>query len=290
VLVPVVIIVILLVAAVSVVMLASRARAASTGSLSRETRQRDDSSAAPSTDVATSSGATDVEATGRERSDETRASSFGGMLARRRRGEVVEYEPVDEEEIGVSRRQFLNRGLVTAVGFGLAGFGAAVLGFLWPLQGLGGFGGTVNVGKLADILAAIDAQAKPFYAAQARAYLVRYPKDVPADLAMAKKIYKPAIYNNMSQLGIVALYQRCVHLGCRVPFCQTSQWFECPCHGSKYSRVGEKKAGPAPRGLDRFYATQTSDTSIIVDTGNIFLGPPIGTNTTNQNAEGPLCV
>jgi cytochrome b6-f complex iron-sulfur subunit len=94
----------------------------------------------------------------------------------------------------------------------------------------------------------------------------------------------------MSEIGIVALYQRCVHLGCRVPFCPTSQWFECPCHGSKYNRVGEKKAGPAPRGLDRFYATQSSDTSIVVDTGTIFLGPPIGTNTTGQNAEGPLCV
>ena len=114
---------------------------------------------------------------------------------------------------------------------------------------------------------------------------MRYP-DNRADLAEAKKIYKPAIYNDMSELGIVALYQRCVHLGCRVPFCQTSQWFECPCHGSKYSRVGEKKAGPAPRGLDRFYATVEA-TAVTIDTGNIFLGPPIGTNTTGQNAEGP---
>jgi cytochrome b6-f complex iron-sulfur subunit len=287
-LVPIVIIVILLVAAVSVVMLAGRARASSTGTLSRETRKRDEETSEPASTEAAASSSTDLEATGRERSDETRASSFGGMLARRRGGEVTEYEPVDEEEIGVSRRQFLNRGVLTAVGFGLSGFGAAMLGFLWPLQGLGGFGGTVNVGKLTDILATIDAQQKPFYAAQARAYVVRYPKD-PAALAAAKKIYKPAIYKDMSELGIVALYQRCVHLGCRVPFCQTSQWFECPCHGSKYSRVGEKKAGPAPRGLDRFYATQAAD-SIIVDTGTIFLGPPIGTDTTGQNAEGPLCV
>ena len=136
-----------------------------------------------------------------------------------------------------------------------------MLAFLWPLQGLGGFGGTVNIGKLADILAAIDAQQKPFYAAQARTYVVRYPKDDPAALAAAKKVYKPAVYKDMSELGIVALYQRCVHLGCRVPFCQTSQWFECPCHGSKYNRVGEKKAGPAPRGLDRFYATQSATTA-----------------------------
>ena len=287
-LVPIVIIVILVVAALSVVMLASRARAASTGSLSRETRKRDvaSESAATEPDTATS---TELEAAGRERSDETRASSFGAMLARRRGGDVVEYEPVDEEELGVSRRQFLNRGLLTAIGFGLSGFGAAMLGFLWPLQGLGGFGGTVNIGKLADILAAIDSQSKPFYAAQARTYVVRYPKD-QASLDAAKKVYKPAIYKDMSDIGIVALYQRCVHLGCRVPFCPTSQWFECPCHGSKYNRVGEKKAGPAPRGLDRFYATQSPDTSIVVDTGTIFLGPPIGTNTTGQNAEGPLCV
>jgi cytochrome b6-f complex iron-sulfur subunit len=289
VLVPIVIIIVIILAGASVVMFAARARGATTGGLSRETRQRD----AGSTDVVPAEGAaassTDLEAAGRARSDETRSSSFGGLV-RRRRGEVVEYEPVDEEEIGVSRRQFLNRGILAAIGFGLSGFGAAMLGFLWPLQGLGGFGGTVNIGKLPDILGAIDAQQKPFYAAQARAYVVRYPKENAAALAAAKKIYKPAIYTDMSGLGIVALYQRCVHLGCRVPFCPTSQWFECPCHGSKYNRVGEKKAGPAPRGLDRFYATQSGDGSIVVDTGNIFLGPPIGTNTTGQNAEGPLCV
>jgi cytochrome b6-f complex iron-sulfur subunit len=287
VLVPIAIIVILLVAAVSVVMLAGRARAASTGALSRETRKRDGDAGAAREVEGASTGA-EIEAAGRVRSDETRSSSFGGVLARRRGGAVVEYEPVDEEEIGVSRRQFLNRGLLIAVGFGLAGFAPAMLAFLWPLQGLGGFGGTVNIGKLTDILTYIDSQAKPYYAAQARTYVVRYPQE-PGPLAAAKKIYKPAVYTDMSTLGIVALYQRCVHLGCRVPFCQTSQWFECPCHGSKYSRVGEKKAGPAPRGLDRFYATQAG-ANIIVDTGTIYLGPPIGTNTTGQNAEGPLCV
>jgi len=289
VLVAILIVLILLLALVSVVMLASRARASSTGGLSRETRKRDSAGVPPPPVEGDVTSSTELEAAGRERSDETRTSAFGGLV-RRRGGEVVEYEPVDEEEIGVSRRQFLNRAIGTAVGFGLAGFGAAMLAFLWPLQGLGGFGGTVNIGKLDDILAAIDSQQKPFYAAQARTYVVRYPKDDPAALAAAKKVYKPAVFKDMSELGIVPLYQRCVHLGCRVPFCQTSQWFECPCHGSKYNRVGEKKAGPAPRGLDRFYATKSADNSIVVDTGTIYLGPPIGTNTTGQNAEGPLCV
>ena len=89
--------------------------------------------------------------------------------------------------------------------------------------------------------------------------------------------------------GYVALYQRCVHLGCRVPWCQSSQWFECPCHGSKYNRVGEKQGGPAPRGLDRF-PLEVSGGNITVDTGIIVIGPPIGTNTTNQSPEGAPCV
>jgi cytochrome b6-f complex iron-sulfur subunit len=91
------------------------------------------------------------------------------------------------------------------------------------------------------------------------------------------------------EAGIVVVYQKCPHLGCRVPSCATSQWFECPCHGSKYNRVGEKQAGPAPRGLDRF-VFELSGGSLVVDTGNLVLGPPIGTDTTNQSPEGPLCV
>jgi len=87
---------------------------------------------------------------------------------------------------------------------------------------------------------------------------------------------------------VVALYQKCVHLGCRVPWCTASQWFECPCHGSKYNRVGEKKGGPAPRGLDRF-GVSVDGGQVVVDTKQVVLGPPIGTDTTGQGLEGPHC-
>ena len=287
-LVPIVIGLILFLAVVSVIMLASRAavrrRARSHARPASATRRaiRSSTGEAPSS--------TELEAAGRERSDETRTSAFGGLV-RRRGGEVVEYEPVDEEEIGVSRRQFLNRAIGTAVGFGLAGFGAAMLAFLWPLQGLGGFGGTVNIGKLDDILAAIDTQQKPFYARAGPHVRRALPEGQPRRRSRRpRRSTSPRSSRTCRSSASSPLYQRCVHLGCRVPFCQTSQWFECPCHGSKYNRVGEKKAGPAPRGLDRFYATKSADNSIIVDTGTIYLGPPIGTNTTGQNAEGPLCV
>ena len=272
------IVIILVVAVATTIVLAANRRRANTGQLSRETKQRDQSDTDAGEPVSTS---TELETTGRERADDTRATY---APATRKRGEVVVYEPVDEEELGVTRRQFLNRGLVGVVGFSVAGFGAACLGFLWP-TGSTGFGGKINAGKTSDIIDYIQSKAAPFYIPEARAYVVEYP---PNDLAAAKKVYSPITYAGMEE-GFVALYQRCVHLGCRVPWCQSSQWFECPCHGSKYNRVGEKKAGPAPRGLDRFALT-VSGGEMTIDTGTIELGPPIGTNTTGQQQEGPLCV
>jgi len=91
------------------------------------------------------------------------------------------------------------------------------------------------------------------------------------------------------RLGYVALWQKCPHLGCKVPECGSSQWFECPCHGSQYNRVGEKKAGPAPRGLDQFPIEITEDGDVIIDTATVVQGAVIGTNTTNQGLEGPHC-
>ena len=74
-----------------------------------------------------------------------------------------------------------------------------------------------------------------------------------------------------------------------MPSCETSQWFECPCHGSWYNRVGEKRAGPAPRGMDRFVMAIEGET-LVVDTGVSIQGPAIGTDTTGQEPEGPSCL
>ena len=75
-----------------------------------------------------------------------------------------------------------------------------------------------------------------------------------------------------------------------MPECKSSQWFECPCHGSQYNRVGEKKAGPAPRGMDHFAVTVSPSGDVIVDTSIVVPGVPLGTNTTGQEAEGPHCI
>ncbi|MDQ3641132.1 MAG: Rieske 2Fe-2S domain-containing protein, partial [Actinomycetota bacterium] len=194
------------------------------------------------------------------------------------------YVAPDPEFIGVTRRQFFNRSIIAMFGLGLSGFGAACLAFLWPTL-RGGFGGTITVGKLEDILSEATASREPFYVSEGRFYLNPFPSSA---VAAAASVYSDAVLPGMEQ-GVVALYQKCPHLGCRVPWCKTSQWFECPCHGSQYNRVGEKKGGPAPRGMDRFAAT-VENGIIVVDTKTVIPGPPIGTNTTGQESEGPHCI
>lgn len=276
----------ILVFAILFVLVTARRRA-STGSLSRETRRRDASTPPDTTTPeGTSTDLVDTSAAARERADEARDSISGGVPVPAGGRAVAERQPVDEEELGITRRQFFNRGILAGIGVGVAGFGAASLAFIWPPSGASGFGGKVDVGSLNEIDDTI-AKKIPFYNAAAKTYVQPYPK---GDVANAKKItaYTPAIIKGMEE-GYVALYQKCVHLGCRVPWCDTSQWFECPCHGSKYNRVGEKRGGPAPRGLDHFALT-VGGGSMTVDTGTIVTGPPVGTDTTGQSAEGAPCV
>jgi cytochrome b6-f complex iron-sulfur subunit len=288
VLIAIAIVAIILLAVVGLVV--SARKRSTTGNLSRETIKRDeDAGASDVPEGAAPSGTESVAADaaeGRERADEARQAIESGASA------VPEpvaastpavYEPVDLDELGVTRRQFFNRSILAGTGLGLGAFGVSALAFLWP-SASGGASGKVDVGSEADVKSAFD-NKEPYYNAAAKTYIVAYPKE---DLGKAKKVYDAAIFAGMQQ-GYVALYQKCVHLGCRVPWCQSSQWFECPCHGSKYNRVGEKQGGPAPRGLDRF-PLEVSGGNIVVDTTVPVIGPPIGTNTTNQSPEGAPCV
>ncbi len=74
--------------------------------------------------------------------------------------------------------------------------------------------------------------------------------------------------------GLLALWQKCPHLGCTVPwnagfsFQGRTGWFRCPCHGSTYTREGGVLVfGPAPRSMDRFRLEVQEDGSVAVDTG-----------------------
>ncbi|MGH2685121.1 MAG: ubiquinol-cytochrome c reductase iron-sulfur subunit [Actinomycetota bacterium] len=179
----------------------------------------------------------------------------------------------------VARREVLRRSLLASLGLFTAQFGAASIAFIWPNL-RGGFGSLIDLGLSPDdVKSQIQADRLPFYYGAGRFYLVNYEGEDTA-----------GVYRGLVGEGIMALYQKCVHLGCRVPFCQQSQWFECPCHGSKYNRAGEYRDGPAPRGMDRFAVT-VQNGRVQVDTSTVVLGPPRGTETIGQaQPEGPFCV
>ncbi len=65
--------------------------------------------------------------------------------------------------------------------------------------------------------------------------------------------------------GALAVYWKCVHLGCTVPWNEGSGEWVCPCHGSVYNRFGERVAGPAPRPMD-LMPMRVEGNSVIVDT------------------------
>lgn len=261
--------------------LARRTDVRGAGALSAETVRRD--AAARASKAGPGSGAptaAEVESAG--------AAARTGVALAPARGaaDLAPWVPPDPDALGVSRRQFFNRATISLMAAGIGTFSAAsFVAFLWPTK-TGGFGGKVPIGRLNDIKAGIVQGGGFFYAPEARAWVTSYPAEA---LPKAEGAYKPAVFANMTQ-GIVITYQKCPHLGCRVPQCLSSQWFECGCHGSQYNRVGEKKAGPAPRGMDHFAAEITPAGDVIIDTGTVWQGPPIGINTTGQEAEGPHCV
>ncbi|MHB8458598.1 MAG: QcrA and Rieske domain-containing protein [Candidatus Limnocylindrales bacterium] len=179
-----------------------------------------------------------------------------------------------EQVQGMSRRSLIRRSLGGAMALWLTELGAGTLGFLWPNLA-GGFGGIVKIGSLADLKLANSnlpiADGFPAYVPDARAYIVL------VDTNRQQFVPGTDTTGDGTALNVRPLYQRCPHLGCRPNPCLKNFWFECPCHGSRYDRLGIKadgaRFGPAPRSMDRFSATVKGDGSLWLDTGKITLGP-----------------
>lgn len=262
--------------AIAFLSLARKSDVRGAGALSAETVQRDKASRSSERKF---SAAAEAEAAGVAARTSTSVTTVADKAP-------VPWSPPDRDAIGVSRRQFLNRATIALMTAGLGTFAAAsFLAFLWP-SATGGFGGRVPVGRLDEILREVRTGSGFFYASEARTWITAYPAEA---LPKAELAYDAAMLPGM-RAGLVATYQKCPHLGCRVPECLSSQWFECGCHGSQYNRVGEHKGGPAPRGMDHFAIDVSPAGDVIVDTGTVIQGTPLGTNTTGQEAEGPNCV
>jgi cytochrome b6-f complex iron-sulfur subunit len=141
-------------------------------------------------------------------------------------------------ESGVSRRDFLKIAWGAAGALALIEAGSVGLTFFAPRVTAGEFGGVIEAGPV-DSFA--PGSVTPF--TQGRFYLVR-----------------------MTDGGFVALYRKCTHLGCAVPWEPAEGRFVCPCHASAFEIDGQVINAPAPRPLDRFAVTIT-DGIVRVDTG-----------------------
>jgi cytochrome b6-f complex iron-sulfur subunit len=188
-----------------------------------------------------------------------------------------------------SRRRFLEGGLTGLIAFVAVGCSPMHRRShsqpTTTARGFHGFGDRFDAGNVDDIVASIADAHAPQYLPEARAYVSPFPSDKAGG---AHDVY-PAELAPMLAAGLVVLYQRCTHLGCRVPWCASSQWFECPCHSTKFDRVGEHRSGPAPRGMDLMKASIERG-RLVIDTAPVYPGVPVGTDTTHQQPAGPFCV
>ena len=181
---------------------------------------------------------------------------------------------------GISRRRLLRTSLGAGVAVWLLEIGAGTLGFLWP-NVAGGFAGRVRVGTLDELKVANAGlpigEGFPAYVPAARAFVVLI------DPARGAFVPGQDETGEGTALNVRALYQRCPHLGCRPNPCLRNFALECPCHQSRYDRLGIKWAGsqfgPAPRSMDRFAIAVDPDGALTIDTSRITLGPlpiPLG--------------
>lgn len=135
----------------------------------------------------------------------------------------------------LNRRQVLGFAWAGSLGILALQWTVSIFNFIKPIA-KGGFGGEVLAGKIEEFT--INTVNR---ISAGRFFLVR------------------------GENGLLALWQRCTHLGCAVPWVEAEGQFHCPCHGSVYDRNGEVTGGPAPRPLDTF-PVAVKDGEIWVDT------------------------
>ena len=179
-----------------------------------------------------------------------------------------------EQVSGLSRRQLMRVALGASIGLGTLELLAGTLAFAWPNLRKG-FGGVLKIGTLDEVKTANStlpiAEGFPAYYPEARAFVVL------KDPAQQRFTAGEDTAGDGSALNVRALYQRCPHLGCKPNPCLKNFWMECPCHGSRYDRLGIKadgpQYGPAPRSMDRFSISVDGTGALSIDTGKITLGP-----------------
>jgi len=162
---------------------------------------------------------------------------------------------------GVERRTFLRGAFWLGVAASIGGAAGTLLDYLYP-RGVRRAGGPVPAGYIEDYRPGGDPVANE----AGNFYLVNL------DGADATE------RGGGGASGLLALWRKCPHLGCSVPWKGTFSfegeqgWFRCPCHQSTYTLAGVRVFGPAPRSMDTMALEVAEDGSITVHTDQIFRG------------------
>lgn len=174
---------------------------------------------------------------------------------------------------GLSRRTLLRRALGAGVGLWLLETVGGTLAFAW--SAVATVGAKVRIGTLDDLIATNPGlpilDGFPVYVQEARVFVVLVD---PSRGGWQRGVDETG---EGTVLNVRALSQVCPHLGCRPNPCVEDFWFRCPCHQSRYDRLGIKAAGerfgPAPRGMDRLAIEVGPDGVLTVDPNRVTLGP-----------------
>lgn len=95
-------------------------------------------------------------------------------------------------------------------------------------------------------------------------FLVGKPNQYPLDSVVY--LAKPKILVIREKEGyFYALSTVCTHLGCIVNWKAQEEIIACPCHGSRFNKLGEVTGGPAPKPLPHFAMSLTVDGYLEVD-------------------------
>ena len=173
-------------------------------------------------------------------------------------------------------------------GAGLTTFAAAgFVAFLWPTA-QGGFGGKINVGKIDDVVVQ--------HPVQRRLLLQRHGAFVGhavPDRRRAEGQERADLQAACSPAWRTASSPSTRSARTSVAACRSASAASgSSARATARSTTASARRRAAPRRAawiaSRLVVSNTGD--VVIDTGTVYPGPPIGTNTTGQEAEGPHCI
>ncbi len=195
-----------------------------------------------------------------EREAQTQTSADGHTAAQPLTVETPIARPVVRRR-PFTRRLFLLGGFWSGLALAVVGIFGPSLDFMWPRK-IAGFGGPIPVTP--DRVPKVG--EPPTRIVEGRFWLVNLEEGTTPN-------------GEKTPGGVLALWQKCPHLGCTVPwnggftYQARTGWFRCPCHGSTYTKEGGVLVfGPAPRSLDVFPVEVQESGGLIVQTGRQFEG------------------